>query len=386
MMSEQQASRRFGLNNFDLLRILAATQVLCFHTLFHLKIEAPSWTLVFQYFPGVPIFFVISGYLVSASYERSESVTRYFWNRFLRIYPGLWTCVFLTVIVATYFGFNVFHFKGAVWILAQMAGLIYTPDFLAHFGFGSYNGSLWTIPIELQFYLILPLVYLLAARAQSPNFGFLILLAIFTIIRFFSTFYLPEAGSPGASLAKPLAEKLFDYLFFRHFAMFMAGVVLQRVSAYNSKLIFGKGFYWIAIYLLFLFIAPSSTATNVVAGFILAVSTISLGYTLPGISHKLLRGNDISYGVYIYHGLLINIMVTMQLFNRIEYLFVVWIGTYVAGYLSWMLVERNFLRRKRERLKNLVSSDIAGVAQPPRPIFSDTTLGSISPSCQQKQH
>jgi len=80
-MSEPQARRQFGLNNFDLLRILAATQVLYFHTIFHLKIDAPSWTLVFQYFPGVPIFFVISGYLVSASYERSESLMRYFWNR-----------------------------------------------------------------------------------------------------------------------------------------------------------------------------------------------------------------------------------------------------------------------------------------------------------------
>ena len=77
-MSEPQtphslASRKFGLNNFDLLRILAATQVLYFHTIFHLKINAPSWSLVFQDFPGVPVFFVISGYLVSASYERSES-------------------------------------------------------------------------------------------------------------------------------------------------------------------------------------------------------------------------------------------------------------------------------------------------------------------------
>src|SRR5258705_3893127 len=142
-MSEPQARRQFGLNNFDLLRILAATQVLYFHTIFHLKIDAPSWTLVFHYFPGVPIFFVISGYLVSASYERSENLMRYFWNRFLRIYPGLWGCLFLTVIVAVCFGVNILHLRGGAWIMAQMAGIIFTPDFLAHFGFGSYNGSLW---------------------------------------------------------------------------------------------------------------------------------------------------------------------------------------------------------------------------------------------------
>jgi peptidoglycan/LPS O-acetylase OafA/YrhL len=377
-MSEPQASRQFGLNNFDLLRILAATQVLYFHTIFHLKIDAPWWTLVFEYFPGVPIFFVISGYLVSASYERSESLTRYFWNRFLRIYPGLWVCLFLSVIVAVFFGFNVLHFRGGAWIIAQMAGMIYTPDFLAQFGFGSYNGSLWTIPVELQFYFLLPLVYLLAARAQSPNLVFLFLLVIFAIIRFFSALYLPETGPPVTGVPKPITEKLFGYLFFRHFAMFMAGVVLQRLGAYKSKLIFGKGFLWIAVYLLFLYTAPSSAATSVMSGLILAVCTVSLAYTLPGIANKLLRGNDISYGVYIYHGLFINIMVTMHLFHRIEYLLIVWVGAYLAGYFSWVLVERNFLRRKREKLKKLVSGDILGDAQP-RPItgsMADRRLSS----------
>ena len=311
---------------------------------------------------------------------------RYFWNRFLRVFPGLWVCLFLTVIVVTCFGFNVLHFRAGAWILAQMVGAIYTPDFLAHFGFGSYNGSLWTIPIELQFYLLLPLVYLLAGRAQSPNLVFLILLVIFTIIRFFSILYLPETGPPGTGMPKPMAEKLFGYLFFRHFAMFMAGLVLQRLGAYKSKLIFGKGFLWIVFYLLFLFAAPPSAATDVMAGLILAVCTVSLAYTLPGIANKVLRGNDISYGVYIYHGLLINIMVALHLFYRMEYLFVVWVGAYLAGYFSWVLVERNFLRRKREKLKTLISGDIPGGAQPSGHILPDTTLGLARPSCQQKRH
>jgi len=34
---------------------------------------------------------------------------------------------------------------------------------------------------------------------------------------------------------------------------------------------------------------------------LLAVTTISMAYTAPQLSQWLLRGNDISYGVYIYH-------------------------------------------------------------------------------------
>jgi hypothetical protein len=45
-------------------------------------------------------------------------------------------------------------------------------------------------------------------------------------------------------------------------------------------------------------------------------------------------------------------------------LLIVWVGAYLAGYFSWVLVERNFLRRKREKLKTLVSGDILGDAQP----------------------
>jgi len=352
-MSEPQtphslANRRFGLNNFDLLRILAATQVLYFHTLFHLEIKAPSWSLVFEHIPGVPVFFVISGYLVSTSYERSESLTRYFRNRFLRIYPGLWVCLVLTVIVMLACGLDFLHFGAVAWIVAQMVGLIYTPSFLAGFGFGSYNGSLWTIPVELQFYCVVPLVYLLARRVQSPNLVFFMLLAIFVTIAFFAALYLPDGVQP-----KPITEKLFDYLFVRHFHMFMAGLVLQRLGAYKSPLIFGKGFLWITAYLLFCYVVPSTAVSLVASQLILAVCTVSLAYTLPSVANKLLRGNDISYGVYIYHGLILNIMFTMHLFHRMEYLLIVWLGAYLAGYLSWVLVERKFLRRKKQGLKAL---------------------------------
>ena len=57
------------INNFDLIRLLAASQVLVMHMLHYFKLEPASssgkfLTVVFLNFPGVPIFFVISGFLV----------------------------------------------------------------------------------------------------------------------------------------------------------------------------------------------------------------------------------------------------------------------------------------------------------------------------------
>lgn len=213
-------NKQFSLNNFDLLRILAATQVLVFHTLLILKISVPLWIAPFEQFPGVPIFFVISGYLISASYERSNPKS-YFQNRILRIFSGLWVCLVFTVITASAFGFNFLHFSGLGWILAQMAALIYTPKFLANFGFGSYNGSLWTIPLELQFYCVLPLIYLLGDRLKSRNLHFVGLFAIFVAIALLGGWYLPGMGHASESLT----EKLIRYTFVPHFFMFLAGCV-----------------------------------------------------------------------------------------------------------------------------------------------------------------
>jgi len=60
--------KEFKINNFDLLRIFAASEVMVGHTILHLDISTPPWLINLIYaFPGVPIFFIISGFLISAS-------------------------------------------------------------------------------------------------------------------------------------------------------------------------------------------------------------------------------------------------------------------------------------------------------------------------------
>ncbi len=47
----------------------------------------------------MPIFFLISGCLVSKSYERCTSLREYYRNRCLRIFPGLWICLLASLVV-----------------------------------------------------------------------------------------------------------------------------------------------------------------------------------------------------------------------------------------------------------------------------------------------
>ena len=100
-LSEGLASD-WRVNNFDLLRLLAALQVAVVHGIGTVKPAGYVARLLaagLDRFPGVPIFFVISGILISKSYERSDSLRDYLRNRCLRIFPGLWVCLVVSVAV-----------------------------------------------------------------------------------------------------------------------------------------------------------------------------------------------------------------------------------------------------------------------------------------------
>ena len=82
-------------NNFDLIRLLAAAQVVFVHAVGHTPVleSHPPWLRglldVVVMFPGVAVFFVISGFLVPRSYERlRDRPGTYFMHRALRIYPA----------------------------------------------------------------------------------------------------------------------------------------------------------------------------------------------------------------------------------------------------------------------------------------------------------
>ena len=83
---------------------------------------------------------------------------------------------------------------------------------------------------------------------------------------------------------------------------------------------------------------------------LLAVTALSVAYSAPTLSHNVLRGNDVSYGVYIYHGLLINVFIELGLVGRGLYVGFIACCACAVAYLSWIGVERPFLRRKKQTL------------------------------------
>ncbi len=340
----------FKVNNFDLLRIFAATQVLFDHSFLFLKLNPPLWFIPFESFTGGPMFFAISGFLISSSYERNDNLKEYARNRSLRIFPALWSSIILGIILMIVFGhINFFKTETISWIILEFTRFVYTPHFLSLYGLGSFNPSLWTIPVELQFYIVLPILYIIVNKfvkeKKTKNLAFLGIFIFFALVAFiiFTYFY-----SNNLKL-ETTVQKVLRYSFVPHIYMFLIGVLMQRYKSYQHWLIYGKGLIWIALYLLAYYLLPSAFIFKAIANILLAISTISLAYTKPGIANKILAGNDISYGIYIYHGIIISLFVQLHFSGTITYLSV-FVIAYLLAILSWRFIEKPSLNKKKKTI------------------------------------
>jgi peptidoglycan/LPS O-acetylase OafA/YrhL len=157
---------KFKENSLDAMRLLAASEVAIEHTFEFMLDERPDNLFfdILELFPGVPIFFFISGYLISKAYERSPNNWEYAKNRILRLYPALIICVAVNIMMVGATGyFSISQASNsdiALLFLGKTTFFqFYNPDFMRAFGDGVLNGSLWTICVELQFYILTPLLY-----------------------------------------------------------------------------------------------------------------------------------------------------------------------------------------------------------------------------------
>jgi len=89
-------------NNFNLLRLTFALMVVAYHTALSIPGASNLAEGVFSIgaMVGVQGFFVLSGYLVFASFERSESVALYAEKRFRRLYPAYAVVILVCALAA----------------------------------------------------------------------------------------------------------------------------------------------------------------------------------------------------------------------------------------------------------------------------------------------
>ena len=354
-----RTDRLYAINNFDLIRLLAALQVAFHHLLEQLKVE-PSGIIISSIykitglFPGVPIFFFISGFLISKSYENNPRLRSYAKNRILRIYPALILCVTLSIISVFFSGyFSAIELpiaKFIFWIISQITiPGFYNPDFMRGYGSGVLDGPVWTISVELQLYILIPIVYkLVAIFKKDLSKTIIILIMIFSIINYtFSIFYINPI------FKNEIWFKLINISFLPWFYMFFLGVFFQINFTTMHKYLNDKLFYIIGTYILIYYPLNEwchlngGNIINPLIYLLLATVIFSFAYSYKNISNKLIKHNDISYGIYLYHMPVCNWFLNIGWLHNMVYLLLSVLLASIISCISWIFVEKPALLLKK---------------------------------------
>jgi len=165
-------------NNFDLLRFVAATLVLVDHC--HPLTGRASRAGPFGYESlggfAVAVFFVISGFLVAASWQRAPRILTFVVKRVLRIFPAYAAVVAVCALVLgpllsdlaprAYFQHNQTwsYFRNLTFFdLRYSLPNVFATNPFPH----AVNGSIWTLPIEVTMYIALAVLGCIGLMRRS---------------------------------------------------------------------------------------------------------------------------------------------------------------------------------------------------------------------------
>lgn len=290
---------------------------------------------------GVNGFFILSGFLITSSWLNSKRIINYVWRRILRIFPGFWVCLLVTALIVAPI---IILLKGQSLnqhVVTQMTGYIFKNLFLIinqpdignltnNLGEKSLNGSLWTLSWEFLFYILLAIGGLSGALSKRKW-----LLIIFTIIyiicywidtckcTIFLKFY---TSSNVAILPYYFLVGSIGYLYKKHIP--------------DSKIIFAM---CIVLWLLDL----KYNADYPLHPFFLLYILLWLTARFPIKSIE--RFGDFSYGLYIYHFVVIQAILIL-FNNQLQPLILLLITLPIAfglACLSWNLIEKRCINFKR---------------------------------------
>lgn len=365
-------------NNFNLLRLLAAAQVVYVHASGDLHLPTLIWPdIIIGQFPGVACFFVISGFLVTESCRRSTTAD-FFKKRALRIYPALvafiltmealmWATGGLVILSGFYFivYLPTYLFTASTWIAWQLSmwaldmpkGVsVYVPAYFQQYP----SGVLWTLTVELSFYLVLPLFMFVVNQVRTMGIAMIVVAAVASF-KFVCS----------ADAKFHIENVLVDITIAPYFWTFAIGVLARLYWDDIRWWIEGHFLFWAALYAATLVAAwqfgaayyldfkiPSGVI-DLVRTVILAGLLLSAAYSFKSLT-KLLRidENDFSYGLYLWHMVAIDICINLALVEQWWLWPVVFAASLAFAAASWFLIEQHFDRRK-----NLsVDADNAGKA------------------------
>ena len=359
VIDQRGEARRYG--GFDIIRILAALSVVLYHSYAitgHDR-DLPALWIGHYRMPlgsiGVAVFFVISGFLVASSWDRSQRASVFAWHRLARIWPALTMTIVLTVIVlgpimTTLPLYDYFINRRTVLYLARgvtlFSGSINALPGVFHANpRHAVNGSLWTLSYEVWAYVTL-LVFAMCGglRRRWPA------LVLFGVVLIF--FRVAVYGGVGGLPVDRTVLTLSMAKGAELGAYFVAGTALSRyVGSFDTRRLFPVGA--VALVLGSLIREPAIFIPGV------ALTVIGVGAAHGKLTDLVHRFGDPSYGIYILSFPIQQLVYSSGLAQTPASMFAASGAISVAaGYVSWHLLERPVLRwaKRRDRRQMAVAA------------------------------
>jgi peptidoglycan/LPS O-acetylase OafA/YrhL len=323
-------------NNFDFIRFVAAFFVIHGHCQFLAGLPTASIIGVPIHSLGVIIFFSLSGYLITDSWESQPSVSAFLAKRSLRIFPALAVVVALSAFllgpVMTSMSLAEYFQNEATWRYLRCAALYIgylLPGVFDHSANPiAVNGSLWSLPAEFFCYLLVAAIGLAAGRFGRVCFVMMAGIAAAIYL------YHPQVVIYATDLFQwaEVAVYFFVGAAYRSFRIpLRADVALAAACV--------------------LLVAPGRIqpgALNALLWFGVPYIVLALGSEATPILRRWGRFGDVSYGMYLYSFPITQTLIALNHNSINVYILVASVSaiSVACAFLSWHLVEERALRLK----------------------------------------
>ncbi len=329
--------QNFAPNRFDLIRLLLAAGVFAYHAVALTGLNAGgAIELAFARLAEVSIqgFFIVSGALVAGSLDRSSNLGDYAGKRVRRLYPAYAVIILIPALVSLAM---TQEWQGVLRYLS--ANLVFLnfiePNLPGLFGSNPYpevNGALWTLKIEVMFYIILPVI-LLVLKVLRAHWWLAI--AVLYVAGTVWAMQLPriEDAHLGNALSRQLPGQM---------AFFAMGIALWKCAEPLPRL-------WAPLGLAGAILTAASLAHPLLEPLrALGLAGLLAGIAFaPGPPLNAARFGDFSYGLYITHFPILQAMLASGLLGTLGapgFFALATLLVLAASFALWHLVEKPALR------------------------------------------
>lgn len=203
-------------SELDALRGIAALLVLLFH---YSGLPGFDLSFLLRGVTGVDLFFIISGYVIFMTLNKTNRSKDFIVSRLSRLYPSYLTAILIVVLMTVYISHEQFP---SARVLAGNVTMM-QPFFMVPY----LDDVYWTLTVELQFYVLMLLLYVTGKLQKIEMIGLVLVLTILA-------YHLVSVTYSTTSKFYIWPHSFFPLI--NHFPLFLAGIFFYKMKKSGSSI------------------------------------------------------------------------------------------------------------------------------------------------------